>query len=78
MSLCSRLIFPHGIGPWGLILSKKWNLALTYWHTVPKLNSPNISPSTGRTEGNAPDVFHCVICCLTWDVVLVQMFQKEA
>lgn len=47
ISPCSRLTFPHGIGPWVLTLSKKWNLALIYWHMGPKLNSPNISLSTG-------------------------------
>lgn len=79
ISLCSRPIFPHGREPWGLIPSKKWNWALTCWPTGPKLNSPNISPSTGRLGGEGT---RCILLCGNMSLVgmetLVQMFQKEA
>lgn len=79
ISLCSRPIFPHGSEPWGLTLSKKWNLASTCWPMGPKLSFPNISPSTGRRcEEGTRCIPVCGIVCLIGIETLVQMFQKEA
>lgn len=78
-SLCSRPIFPHGRKPWGWTPSKKWNLALTCWRMGPKLNSLNISPSTGRGdgEGNRCIPVYGNVSLIRMET-LVQMFQKEA
>lgn len=78
MSLCSRLIFPRGIGPWGLTLSKKWNLALTCWRMGPRLNSLNISPSTGRVVGRNQmysPVWYYLLCYI-WYGVVVKCFRR--
>lgn len=77
ISLCSRLLFPHGIGPWGLTLNKKWNLALTYWHMGPKLNSPNISHSTGRIlERNQTYSTVWCLLCFTWYGIIAKCFRR--
>lgn len=60
ISLYSRPIFPHGREPWELTPSRKWNLALTFWPMGRKLNSPNISPSTGRSDGEGT---RCISVC---------------
>lgn len=77
ISLCSRPIFPHGREPWELTHSKKWNLALTCWPMGPKLNSPNISPSTGRGDGEGTRrIPVCGNVSLVGMKTCVQMFQQ--
>lgn len=76
ISLYSRLIFPHGTEPWELTPSRKWNLALTCWPMGPKLNSPNISPSTGKSDGERmhPSVWQCI---LSWDKDGFKCFRRQ-